>query len=96
MAVFRPDRAGPIREGPPGAGTEVVPLCPARVSSPNPRTARKGAKTPRRDGARAGDPYPLGQANPDWGPTLEFNSPFELLIATILAAQAQDEHIQFR
>ena len=35
----------------------------------------------------------LAKANPDWGPTLEFSNPFELLIATILAAQAQDEHI---
>lgn len=35
----------------------------------------------------------LAKANPDWGPTLEFSTPFELLIATILAAQAQDEHI---
>jgi endonuclease-3 len=35
----------------------------------------------------------LAKANPDWGPTLEFSSPFELLVATILAAQAQDEHI---
>jgi endonuclease-3 len=35
----------------------------------------------------------LAKANPDWGPTLVFSSPFELLIATILAAQAQDEHI---
>ncbi len=35
----------------------------------------------------------LTKANPDWGPTLEFANPFQLLIATILAAQAQDEHI---
>ena len=35
----------------------------------------------------------LEKAHPDWGPTLEFTSPFELLVATILAAQAQDEHI---
>ncbi len=35
----------------------------------------------------------LVKANPDWGPTLAFSSPFELLVATILAAQAQDEHI---
>ncbi len=35
----------------------------------------------------------LAKANPDWGPTLEFSSPFELLVATILAAQAQDTHI---
>jgi len=35
----------------------------------------------------------LAKAYPDWGPTLEFSNPFELLVATILAAQAQDEHI---
>jgi endonuclease-3 len=35
----------------------------------------------------------LEKANPDWGPTLEFGTPFELVVATILAAQAQDEHI---
>ena len=35
----------------------------------------------------------LAKSNPDWGPTLTFTSPFELLVATILAAQAQDEHI---
>ena len=35
----------------------------------------------------------LERANPDWGPTLTFSTPFELLVATILAAQAQDEHI---
>ena len=35
----------------------------------------------------------LVKAHPDWGPTLTFSTPFELLVATILAAQAQDEHI---
>jgi endonuclease-3 len=35
----------------------------------------------------------LAKAHPDWGPTLEFSSPFELLVATILAAQAQDERV---
>ena len=35
----------------------------------------------------------LAKAYPDWGPTLEFRSPLELLVATILAAQAQDERI---
>jgi endonuclease-3 len=33
----------------------------------------------------------LARAYPDWGPTLEFSTPFDLLIATILAAQATDE-----
>ncbi len=35
----------------------------------------------------------LAKANPDWGPTLLFSNPLELLVATILAAQAQDERI---
>jgi len=35
----------------------------------------------------------LAKANPDWGPTLEFANPFQLLVATILAAQAQDERV---
>jgi endonuclease-3 len=35
----------------------------------------------------------LEKANPDWGPTLEFSDPLQLLVATILAAQAQDERI---
>lgn len=35
----------------------------------------------------------LTKAYPDWGPTLEFTNPLELLVATILAAQARDERI---
>jgi endonuclease-3 len=35
----------------------------------------------------------LEKAYPDWGPTLEFANPLQLLVATILAAQAQDERI---
>ena len=35
----------------------------------------------------------LARAYPEWGPTLEFRTPFELLVATILAAQAQDERV---
>lgn len=35
----------------------------------------------------------LEKAQPDWGPTLEFSDPLELLVATILAAQAQDDRI---
>ena len=67
---------------------------PRARSAPPPRTARKGREDPaaRRRRARA-ILTRLARANPDWGPTLEFSSPFELLIATILAAQAQDEHI---
>ncbi|HEY8759191.1 MAG TPA: endonuclease III [Candidatus Limnocylindria bacterium] len=35
----------------------------------------------------------LEKTYPDWGPTLEFADPLQLLVATILAAQAQDERI---
>lgn len=35
----------------------------------------------------------LEKAHPDWGPTLEFADPLQLLVATILAAQAQDDRI---
>jgi endonuclease-3 len=35
----------------------------------------------------------LASAYPDWGPTLEFETPLDLLVATILAAQARDERI---
>ncbi|MDQ6859173.1 MAG: hypothetical protein M3Z65_09285, partial [Chloroflexota bacterium] len=35
----------------------------------------------------------LVKAYPDWGPTLEFADPLQLLVATILAAQAQDDRI---
>ena len=56
------------------------------------RTARGEDPATRRLRARA-VLRRLAKENPDWGPTLEFSSPFELLVATILAAQAQDEHI---
>lgn len=35
----------------------------------------------------------LTKAYPDWGPTLEFKTPLDLLIATILAAGVRDESI---
>ena len=35
----------------------------------------------------------LAKAHPDWGPTLDFTTPLELLIATLLAAQARDERV---
>lgn len=35
----------------------------------------------------------LAKAHPDWGPTLRFSNAFELLVATILAAQASDESV---
>ncbi len=67
---------------------------PRAPSAPKGRTARRAREDPaaRRRRARA-ILTRLAKANPDWGPTLEFSSPFELLVATILAAQAQDQHI---
>ncbi|HUQ17485.1 MAG TPA: endonuclease III [Candidatus Saccharimonadales bacterium] len=35
----------------------------------------------------------LERAHPGWGPTLEFADPLQLLVATILAAQARDDRI---
>ncbi len=35
----------------------------------------------------------LAKAYPDWGPTLRYRNAFELLVATILAAQATDERV---
>jgi endonuclease-3 len=67
---------------------------PRAPKAPKARTAPRGREDPaaRRRRARA-ILTRLAKANPDWGPTLAFTTPFELLIATILAAQAQDEHI---
>jgi endonuclease III len=62
------------------------------------RPTRRGAASRREDPAarraRARAVLTrLARANPDWGPTLAFSNPFELLVATILAAGARDEHI---
>ncbi len=35
----------------------------------------------------------LAKVYPDWGCTLDFTTPFELLVATILAAQTTDENV---
>ncbi|HUG05203.1 MAG TPA: endonuclease III [Candidatus Limnocylindria bacterium] len=59
-----------------------APSAPRRREDPPARRRRARAILSR-----------LARAYPDWGPTLEFSSPFQLLVATILAAQAQDEHI---
>jgi len=62
--------------------------------APKKPAARTGREDPLERRRRARKVLPrLAKANPDWGPTLLFNSPFELLVATILAAQAQDAHI---
>jgi endonuclease III len=67
---------------------------PRALKAPVARRAPRGREDPvaRRRRARAVLTR-LAKANPDWGPTLLFTSPFELLVATILAAQAQDAHI---
>lgn len=35
----------------------------------------------------------LTKAYPDWGPTLEFGTPLDLIVATILAAQVRDDRV---
>src|ERR1700687_1273829 len=78
----------PVAGGPSGAAarhdvvtrTKAKPLKPA---PPDPALRARARKIVTR----------LARTYPDWGPTLEFSSPFELLVATILAAQAQDERV---
>lgn len=68
-------------------------LAPAGRRAPAARAARSGA-APDRERLRARTIISrLAKAHPDWGPTLDFTTPLELLIATILAAQARDERV---
>jgi endonuclease-3 len=63
---------------------------------PAPKRAKPGATKPPDSALRSRARKilaRLAKTNPDWGPTLLFSSPLELLVATILAAQAQDERI---
>jgi len=69
----------------------MVRAMPARPKRPKPR-APVPPDAPLRSRARK-ILSRLAKAYPDWGPTLDFTSPLELLVATILAAQAQDERI---
>jgi endonuclease-3 len=55
----------------------------AAVAPPPPKEKARAREIVRR----------LAKAYPDWGPTLDFTTPLELLVATILAAQARDERI---
>ena len=55
----------------------------ARAKTPSPAERTRTATILRR----------LAKAYPDWGPTLRFANAFELLVATILAAQASDESV---
>src|SRR6059036_115263 len=69
----------------------MVQPMPARPKRPKPRSAQPPDPALR---SRARKILTrLAKAYPDWGPTLLFSSPLELLVATILAAQAQDERI---
>ena len=69
------------------------------VKTAKPRAKRakplvKNAKPPAGERSRARRILAgLERAHPGWGPTLEFADPLQLLVATILAAQARDERI---
>jgi len=76
------------------------------TAAPTPKPKRRAAAVAKRAAAAAPAPVPaterararrilgrLERAHPDWGPTLEFADPLQLLVATILAAQARDERI---
>ena len=82
--------AGVARAGDARAASMVQPM-PARPKRPKSR-AIKPPDPALRSRARK-ILTRLAKAYPDWGPTLDFSSPLELLVATILAAQAQDERI---
>ena len=69
----------------------MVQPMPARPKRPKARTFSR-PDAPLRSRARR-ILTRLAKAYPDWGPTLLFSSPLELLVATILAAQAQDDRI---
>lgn len=72
----------------------------AKGAAPKPRATPPRAQAlvaPEVSGAertRAGEVLArLERAYPDWGPTLRFTTPLDLLVATILAAQATDEAV---
>jgi endonuclease-3 len=69
----------------------MVQLMPARPKRPKPRAAVR--PDPALQSRARKILTRLTKAHPDWGPTLLFSSPLELVVATILAAQAQDERI---
>ena len=69
----------------------MVQPMPARPKRPKPRAIKPpdpGLRSRARQILTR-----LAKAYPDWGPTLDFATPLELLVATVLAAQAQDERI---
>ena len=69
---------------------------PRQKAGPKKRAAKKTyvpKVTPALQGRARTVLARLEKAYPDWGPTLEFADPLQLLVAAILAAQAQDERI---
>src|SRR5438046_7264425 len=70
-------------------GREYGSAMPARPKRQKPRVPRPPETSLRRESRKSRTR--LAKAYPDWGPTLRFSSPLEILVATILAAQAQDE-----
>lgn len=95
-AVSAGPRRAPAARPATGAAARGAAASPA-VAAPNTERRRGPTKKSLRAAAEreraAAILARLEEANPDWGPTLTFRSPFELLVATILAAQARDDHI---
>ena len=73
----------PVRRAGDLGGSALTPATRARRRPPTPALRAHARKALAR----------LEKAHPDWGPTLEFADPLQLLVATILAAQARDERI---
>jgi hypothetical protein len=81
------------RAGPPRKVTRKTKLTPKRKGAPKKRAAKKPYVPTVTPAVRARARKILARlerAYPDWGPTLEFADPLQLLVATILAAQAAD------
>jgi len=77
-----------LKSGQPSVNATAVDVGPTTYASPVPKETLEQVRLRARAILRT-----LAKAYPDWGPTLEFSTPFELLVATILAAQAQDERV---
>jgi endonuclease-3 len=80
----------------PARGTP--PSKPARGKSPRPAVAKSAARLPASRSAPASVRAPeifvrLRQAYPDAHCALDFQSPFQLLVATILSAQCTDKRV---
>ena len=77
-------REGSGKGGRPRAATLIGRVAPGKLAA----TQKAPAKVRARPILAR-----LAKGYPDWGPTLEFETPLDLLVATILAAQARDERI---